>query len=337
MLNTSSIMLCISGSARGLGAGAGSIPYSDRVSITLGGSTEQTQKNEPWAPAQPHLEQGLKDISALYKQGGFSTTPFSGDMVAGFGDASQGAQRGIMNMAQGGAPLIDAAQGYLTNAMDPNWQSSQLDAVKNRALGSAIPAATATFSGSGMMNSTPAIEGVTSAAVDAVAPYEYGAYNQAQGRAMNAAGMAPSMTQAGYLPMQMMAGVGGQQDAMAQNMINAEMRRHYETEGQGISEMQNYLNMLMPIAGSGGTSATTKQQQMGLGGLFDIAGAGLSLFSDRRLKEDIKKIGMWRGVPLYEYRYLGTPTVQVGVMADEVPHAAVRHGSGFMMVNYGAV
>ncbi len=73
-----------------------------------------------------------------------------------------------------------------------------------------------------------------------------------------------------------------------------------------------------------------------LGGLF---GAGLSLFSDARLKEDIRRIGTTDGgVPVYTYRYKGDPVTHMGVLAQEAPSDAVSlHESGFLMVDYRKV
>lgn len=73
-----------------------------------------------------------------------------------------------------------------------------------------------------------------------------------------------------------------------------------------------------------------------LGGLF---GAGLSLFSDARLKTNVVRIGATdAGQPIYSYKYIwGSPT-HIGVMAQESPEEAVSmHESGFMMVDYSRV
>lgn len=84
----------------------------------------------------------------------------------------------------------------------------------------------------------------------------------------------------------------------------------------------------------------------GIGGLFGSAlgavgqagGIG-AFFSDRRLKENIKRVGQTdAGIPIYTYNYVwGGPTM-MGVMSDEVdPSAVVKHDSGFDMVKYGEV
>ena len=63
--------------------------------------------------------------------------------------------------------------------------------------------------------------------------------------------------------------------------------------------------------------------------------------SDRRLKTDIKVLGMFDdGLKLYSYRYRSGGPMQIGVMADEVavlrPQAYIKGGAGdgFDAVDY---
>jgi hypothetical protein len=143
--------------------------------------------------------------------------------------------------------------------------------------------------------------------------------------------------------------------------------------GQGIQEMLNLrqapLNELMALLG--GTQVAPMQFQGGgqanwaptniYGAAQDqynaqvaqanarraqganALGAGLQLFgmfSDRRLKSDIKRIGeLASGLPVYSYTIFGEP--QIGVMADEAerlfPEAVHTHVSGFKMVDYARI
>lgn len=88
--------------------------------------------------------------------------------------------------------------------------------------------------------------------------------------------------------------------------------------------------------------------QSQMGGLFGLGGSILgaagaaggfgALFSDARLKTDIRRVGTTDGgTPLYAYRYIWGGPVQIGVMAQDVPEAAQMHESGFLMVDYGKV
>lgn len=81
-----------------------------------------------------------------------------------------------------------------------------------------------------------------------------------------------------------------------------------------------------------------------MGGLFGLAGtiggAGIKagMFSDIRLKEDIRRVGTTDGgVPIYTYRYKGGGPVMMGVMAQDVPEARIMDPSGFYRVDYGRV
>lgn len=79
-----------------------------------------------------------------------------------------------------------------------------------------------------------------------------------------------------------------------------------------------------------------------LGGLATLGGAAITKFSDRRLKQGIRKIGqMASGLGVYAYTYIWGGSEQVGVMADEVeklrPSALGPMIGGFQTVNYGAL
>ena len=72
-----------------------------------------------------------------------------------------------------------------------------------------------------------------------------------------------------------------------------------------------------------------------MGGLGSAAGMA-GMMSDRRLKKNIVKVGERNGVNWYEFDYIWGQHAY-GVMADEVPHAASVHESGFLMVDYRKV
>jgi hypothetical protein len=100
-------------------------------------------------------------------------------------------------------------------------------------------------------------------------------------------------------------------------------------QAAGNFAQQNYANQV---------SAYNAQ----VGGLYDLAGAlggaGITKYSDRRLKSNIVRIGTHPlGIGIYEYDIDGSR--QRGVMADEVltvlPEAVLTGDDGYMMVNYG--
>lgn len=74
---------------------------------------------------------------------------------------------------------------------------------------------------------------------------------------------------------------------------------------------------------------------LGLGGT--LGGAAIAA-SDRRLKENIVRIGTRSGLPLYAFSYKGGVGGHIGHMADEVreviPEAVIRGDDGYDLVDY---
>ena len=66
-------------------------------------------------------------------------------------------------------------------------------------------------------------------------------------------------------------------------------------------------------------------------------GTGLAMFSDSRLKENIKKVGERNGFNLYEFNYKWSPKRWIGVIAQEVAKKrpdAVTTKNGYLAVYY---
>lgn len=81
-----------------------------------------------------------------------------------------------------------------------------------------------------------------------------------------------------------------------------------------------------------------------MGGLFGLGGAlgsaGIMKWSDIRLKRDVERIGTYKGVGVYRYRYVWSDEPQIGVMAQEIMETkpeAVRDVHGYLAVDYGSL
>jgi hypothetical protein len=73
-------------------------------------------------------------------------------------------------------------------------------------------------------------------------------------------------------------------------------------------------------------------------GIGAAASAAL-MFSDIRVKDDIERIGTLNdGIPIYRYRYKGSPETRIGVVAQDVervmPEAVAETPSGIKLVDY---
>lgn len=115
----------------------------------------------------------------------------------------------------------------------------------------------------------------------------------------------------------------------------------------------NYLGQLLNLSNAGtqagGIIANAGQKSTSTGGgpstagsIASTVGGIASIFSDRRLKKDIVKVGeMSDGLGIYRFRYIGGVKRFVGVMADEVarlrPWALGPTLAGFHTVNMGAL
>ena len=165
-----------------------------------------------------------------------------------------------------------------------------------------------------------------------------------------------------------------QQNALAQALQGRQMPLNEITALMSGSQIQNptfqpYQGQSVapaPVAQAAAQQAQFGQniynQQMGqanvnTAGLYSLGGAGLGalgtmgstaaggaalagIFSDRRLKSNIERIGTHPlGIGIYEYDIFGKR--DVGMMADEVqsvsPASVIIHPSGFQMVDYRSI
>lgn len=226
-------------------------------------SSTQTTRMEPWGPAQGGLRDAIGAAGELFKSGGFAANPYQGQTVAGFGDTTQGGMAAILRQAAGGTPGTDAALGSLRGMVNGQNQYNDLQGVRDNILSSAIPSAVSQFSGSGLTNSSVAHQGVGDAAASALAPFEYDAYNQQQGRALQAAQLIPGLERAQYAPGQIQLGIGQAQDALSQQQLNADRAKYYETQNQEMNNFNGYLQAIMGLGGLGGTQTGQTQQPSG--------------------------------------------------------------------------
>jgi hypothetical protein len=137
-------------------------------------------------------------------------------------------------------------------------------------------------------------------------------------------------------------GASGQQQATQANLDNQQAQFQSQT-----SSPYAALQQLMGIIGSNnwgsnstGTSTTTKNPSAfeTLSGLIGAGAGAAKLFSDERLKTDIKRVGtLDNGLPVYTFRYRGSSQIQMGVMAQDVEQVipdAVEDFGSYKIVDY---
>lgn len=151
-----------------------------------------------------------------------------------------------------------------------------------------------------------------------------------RGQAMNEAVAQRQMPMNEFNAMRTGTQVGMPQQSPFANVSQA------NTDIAGITQA-GYQNQLAAA------KAEQEQQNAMLSGLFGLGAAGITKFSDRRLKKNIVRTGDGpRGIGVYDFSYLWEDggVRHSGYMADEVeaiaPWAVVNIG-GFKAVNYSEV
>jgi hypothetical protein len=168
------------------------------------------------------------------------------------------------------------------------------------------------------------------------------------------AGYKNYLQMAGYQPAmrEMTRGTVGQGAASGLLRSGATAGR-LQSRGAELNQgfFNNYLQQLSGLSGlglqAGGLVANAGQRSTGggpstAGSIASTVGGIASIFSDRRLKRDVERVGEFEdGLGIYEYRYVTGIKRMFGVMADEVaklrPWALGPTRAGFATVDYGAL
>ncbi len=136
---------------------------------------------------------------------------------------------------------------------------------------------------------------------------------------------------------------GTQQQQTTQAQDTQQMTDYYTAQGYPFATAQWLAGITLGTGAQMGQSSTGQSTTEGPqpNTFAQVAGAGLSalsMFSDKRLKENIKEVGrLHDGQKIYRYNFKGDPTTHVGLISQEVekkhPHA-VSKVAGFGAVDY---
>lgn len=130
--------------------------------------------------------------------------------------------------------------------------------------------------------------------------------------------------------------------------------QQYGYQGAGTPDYQGLVNQKYQADMANYNAKQASSNNM-MGSLFGLGGQALGgflgspagsaavagLFSDARLKENIKHIGEENGLPIYEFNYINIPDKRfIGVMAQDVEKImpdAVGEQDGYKTVNYDMI
>jgi hypothetical protein len=281
----------------------------------MGGSSQRSGSGMKWA--KPIAKAAAGDVTGVFQ-------------------ANQPQTQNLANMAYGqAAPLwsrfnqgneqVGQAQGYASDVLSGKYMQGNpyLDAVLSKTRGNITDQVNSEFAKAGRYGSPQYTQVLADSLFDAENAARMQDYNTQQGRMDQIAALAPTLAQAEYI---------GLPEALQTSQTAAELPYVGTT---------NYANALSALFNGG----VQKQSGVGsiLGGLGSLGSAVGSMgqagmFSDRRLKSNIVKLGEFEdGLGIYEYDIFDRR--ERGVMAQEVeklrPWALGPEVNGFKTVLYG--
>ncbi len=280
----------------------------------MGGKTVNKTDNDPWGPARPYILENLKQQQAVYNSQQPQLMNYAGMQRDTYGRVAPGAEAGI-----GGAQaLINRNLSGASLGGNP-----YLDAILRRTRQNVAGTVNDQFGpsgrfGSGMHNAILARE-----LANAENQARYQDYGVERGYQQDAIGQSQAL-------------MGG-----SQSLLNNAAELPWMS-------VQAANGAVRQASNGYGTQTQTQTQPFNWMGAAQSGLQAGAMFSDRRLKRDIERVGEWDGkgdgLGRYRFSYKFDParTIYEGVMADEVerlrPAAYIPNFRGeYAGVNYGAL
>lgn len=272
--------------------------------------------NEPWKEAKPYMLGGANTLNNVYNQNAGTVQNATNQVTE--------LLPGMIDKYKAGDSAVNAARSYNTDVLAGNYLNGnpyldQMIAQSGDDLRNQMQAAMRP----GMRGGSQYADIISRNLAKQSLATRYGAYDAERARMGQAAGQAPGIAAADTIQLSpIMQALGA-----STTPINA---------------ASQYAGSLGGLLGGyqtqkGGPS-TGSQIASGIGTALQVA----SLFSDERLKTDIKPVGKTEGgLNVYSYRYKAGGPKMIGVMAQEVakvqPEALGPIVDGYMTVNYEEV
>lgn len=339
-------------------------------------ATSTTQSSsQPWSAATPLLQNILSKYGAMNTDvtGGQSSAlanlNASAAGIPNFGSTAAGGVDRLFNTST--APqvgMLNTGFDTLNKNIGGTASGSELDPYATPGFGDAIGTMSnditnrvkGVFAGSGRDPSGAGsfAQSLGRGLTQGIAPVIQSQFNTNKGNQMNAAKTlydasgttATGITGQEQVPLtNILSGLQGA--GMIPGLYTAPAAAQVGAANAGQNQQfANLQALLTPALGLGalGTNTTGTGTQTPannplnnwIGGTSAALGAAGMLFSDERLKENIKDVGMlFDGTPVKEYNYVGDDTPQLGMLAQDIERhnpesGAVAEIAGYKAVNY---
>ena len=270
-----------------------------------GGNQTTTSRTQPYAPAEPYLQDILGEAQNIYRSD-VGRSFFPGSTVVPFADQTQEAlnlqQAQALEQAQNSPLQAQAAQTFGQFAASPQSsyggltpQADYLTGIREGITSDVMGNVQSQFGGMGRTGTSPqaqqaAARGITQAyapIASQLASQERGreqtGMESAYGRQMQAAGNLPGIQQAMDMRRQggiaSLSGVGSAYENLAQRQLQDQIQRFQFGQQAPMQQLQQYAGLISPIASGLPSQINTAPSNKpgAVGGAFGGALAGSSL------------------------------------------------------------
>jgi len=270
-----------------------------------GGNQTTVQRTEPYAPAEPFLQDILGEASNIYRSG-VGRSFFPGSTVVPFANQTQEAlnlqQAAALEQAQNSPLQAQAAQTFGQFASMPissyaglTPQADYLSGIRSNITSDVLGDVQSQFGGMGRTGTSPmAQQAVARGVTQGYAPIaaqlaaqergrEQSGLESAFGRSLQAAGQLPGIQSAMDMRRQQAIGqlgsVGSAYENLAQRQLQDQIQRFQFGQQAPMQQLQQYAGLISPIASGFPTGINTGpgQQSGGVSGAFGGAVAGSAL------------------------------------------------------------
>lgn len=255
----------------------------------IGGGSKSKSEVDAYGPAKPFIDQILQQGQNNF-QAGYGTQYYPGQNYVGPSQDTLAAQAMTRNRALSPSGLLGAAEGNLTDTLNGNYLSAgnpYFSQMAGRVADEVMPNLQGMFGGMGRAGSATNAEAMAQGLGDSIGALAYQNYGDERNRQMQGLGLAPSIEQAGYMPAQMLGGLGQQIEGYQGRRLAGDMERFNFQENAPWSLLERYQGVVSPFSGLGVTS----QSSGGPGAINTVmqgvqgAAALATLFSSRTLKD----------------------------------------------------